>query len=63
MWSRLRLTEDDNVRHCDVCDQDVFRCSTEEELRQRALKNQCVALFDDAALEMTLGRPDRYDDR
>lgn len=43
-WYDLMPTEDKNVRHCHECEQNVFLCYTEDEMKSRARKSQCVAL-------------------
>jgi hypothetical protein len=58
-WADLQPTNDKLVRHCDVCEKDVFYCYTKDELQERASKNQCVAFNDYGESPMTLGLPDQ----
>jgi len=55
-WMELQSTENQFVRFCDACDQNVFYCHTKEELNERASKNQCVA-FANIDEGPTLGVP------
>jgi uncharacterized protein (TIGR02996 family) len=43
-WQQLRPTEDATVRHCDVCKQNVYHCSTMWEAREHAGQGHCVAV-------------------
>lgn len=50
-WSSLRGTSDENVRFCEVCQQEVYYCRTPEEVAQRAIRRHCVA-YDSPAPEI-----------
>lgn len=43
-WEGLRETADSDVRLCESCLKEVFRCHTEEEVAARAQRGECVAL-------------------
>jgi len=64
-WQGLRPTEDDSVRFCEACQQNVHYCDTIVEARRHAWAGRCVAIDlgvirreDDLEPEqMWLGRP------
>ncbi len=43
-WENLEPTDDNRVRHCDTCDQNVYYCRSVADARGRALGGQCVAI-------------------
>jgi hypothetical protein len=43
MWAELSLTASADVRHCTVCDCDVFFCQTDEETIKHAKAGHCIA--------------------
>ncbi|MCI0463238.1 MAG: TIGR02996 domain-containing protein [Gemmataceae bacterium] len=43
-WNNLQLTDDESIRHCSQCDQDVYYCHTTAEARQHAASGHCVAV-------------------
>jgi hypothetical protein len=44
-WESLQPTRDPMVRHCFTCLKSVYRCDSEEELRQHVVEGKCVALM------------------
>lgn len=61
VWENLAPTEDETVRHCTECDQNVHLCTTDEETLVHARAGHCIArqLPDESELvEMWLGRMD-----
>jgi hypothetical protein len=42
-WNELSPTASDGVRHCGVCDCDVFFCTTDEETIEHAKAGHCIA--------------------
>ncbi len=48
-WDEMLPTNDDGIRHCPACDEDVVYCSTIEQARTQAELGGCVAL--DIAVE------------
>lgn len=58
-WDYLAPTNDPNVRACDVCLKNVYRCDSHEEVARHATLSHCVALFggpaDDRAGHITMG--------
>ena len=64
-WESLDATADPELRHCQDCQEQVFRCHTVSEVAARARAGQCVfvpAEIEDAATAKGtsgfLGRPD-----
>lgn len=45
VWDSLRITEDPEIRFCEVCSQNVYFCLTIEKAKARARDGQCVALL------------------
>jgi hypothetical protein len=43
-WSDLTRTQEDGIRHCSVCDKNVYLCKTEAELFVAIIENRCVAI-------------------
>ena len=44
LWSKMKETEDQDVRHCDVCDRNVHLCNTMEDVHFHASKGDCIAV-------------------
>jgi hypothetical protein len=44
-WETLNPTEQDGVRFCGVCNEQVFLCETDEEMIAHAKAGHCVAKF------------------
>jgi hypothetical protein len=60
IWSELNPTPSAQVRHCTVCDCDVFFCNSDEETIVHAKAGHCIAreLPDEKELPLVyLGRP------
>ncbi|VAW94412.1 hypothetical protein MNBD_GAMMA23-2547 [hydrothermal vent metagenome] len=43
-WFELEESDDENIRYCNKCDQNVYFCKDEKELKQSIEKNRCVAI-------------------
>jgi hypothetical protein len=43
-WDEMGKTETENVRFCDACQKEVYRCDTDEELIRAIRSNLCVAI-------------------
>lgn len=43
LWSELSPTDAADVRHCAVCNRDVFFCQTDEETIEHAKAGHCIA--------------------
>jgi hypothetical protein len=43
-WERLEPTADPDVRRCDACRRDVFRCGTFAEAERHALAGDCISV-------------------
>ena len=56
-WAYLQTTEDDNVRFCDSCQQQVFFCKTDDELLIAIKNNRCVSIESLENLEIFVGKP------
>jgi hypothetical protein len=52
LWPSLSTTLDPEIRHCQVCDQDVFFCATREETVQRGREGRLVARDEPARSEL-----------
>jgi hypothetical protein len=50
MWIELEPTHDVNVRHCDVCQQNVTFCCTSDRLRQLLIAGKRTAYIDPSTL-------------
>lgn len=64
-WAGLQPTGDPNVRHCEKCERQVYRCSNEQQANARALAGECIAVAPEMARAqatdgpaMFVGRPD-----
>lgn len=42
-WSRMRVIDDPYVRFCEICQRNVYLCSTIEESQEIARNSECVA--------------------
>jgi|ERR1051326_1258452 hypothetical protein len=42
-WSELAQTNSSDVRHCSVCERDVYLCTTDEQTIQHAKAGDCIA--------------------
>ena len=59
-WSELQDDGKLDSRFCDVCEQRVYLCVTDDELRTRAAAGECVVIFRvRAASSKTTSRPKR----
>jgi hypothetical protein len=59
-WSELTPTTSADIRHCAVCDCNVFFCKTDEETIQHAKAAHCIARElpdDDNLLQVYVGQP------
>ncbi len=46
-WQDLLVDPDtDRIRFCRVCQEDVYRCENDEELREALMNDHCVALVE-----------------
>jgi hypothetical protein len=68
-WSRLDETVDEDIRFCNVCSKNVYRCRTDEDLKRNGHLRHCIALKSNERelMGMSLPLPDReldddYDD-
>ncbi len=43
-WSALDRTDKSNVRFCHQCNENVYFCSSSEELREALVNDYCVAI-------------------
>lgn len=60
-WDALDATDKNDVRHCHVCDSDVFLCEDGKTLLDALFFDRCVAVkgkVSDQPREMLLGIPD-----
>ena len=61
IWAALEKTKRDNVRHCHVCDREVFHCEDGETLLDALRFDRCVAIegkIPDKPKEILVGIPD-----
>lgn len=61
-WNNLSPTDNADVRHCSVCKEKVYLCSTPENLVNLGRSGKCVAILPSHARSIThgyLGRPSR----
>jgi hypothetical protein len=59
-WDDLQATDSPGVRHCHVCAQDVFFCSSPEETIEHASAGRCIAREEPHRSELpglVVGRP------
>ena len=42
-WEALEATEAANVRRCEVCGENVYRCESPQDAEERAARGECVA--------------------
>ena len=68
-WSSLSTTEDENVKFCDTCNKDVYKCNSKEELDSNISNGRCIAIldataskYDDSDDEMLMGAVLPYSD-
>ncbi|MBD2579641.1 hypothetical protein [Oscillatoria sp. FACHB-1406] len=48
-WESLSSTDDENIRYCTVCSENVYNCSTPKDFVQYAKAGNCVALPNELA--------------
>ncbi len=63
-WGELQGAEYSRIRHCNSCNEDVYRCTTDEDIADAIKRNRCVAImpyFDESAQWQggLIGRIDR----
>jgi hypothetical protein len=51
-WRDLVPTDDNGVRYCNVCDQNVHACYTDAAVAAHANKGHCVAIMDGFGVEL-----------
>jgi hypothetical protein len=56
-WAELAATDQNTIRYCNECDQNVYFCHSVEELKRRTANQQCVAFCDADSHHDTLGLP------
>lgn len=44
LWNRLIPTNNDRVRHCPECNQDVYLALTEADMRRHGQQGHCIAV-------------------
>jgi uncharacterized protein (TIGR02996 family) len=70
-WADMRPTDDNNVRHCETCSQNVYFCDNLADAREHSQAGHCIAVDlgvirrdgDLRPRRMFLGRPSREDVR
>ena len=53
-WFELKPTNKHEVKHCNICNKDVFLCLEQSELNERIAGGVCVAFF------IEFDRPTRF---
>ena len=43
-WSKLKKTDDSNIKYCSGCSKLVYKCSNETEINRHINANHCVAI-------------------
>ena len=64
-WRSLQVTENNSVRFCDACQENVYYCTDKQEAEQHAHKGHCIAiakLAEGIASELTIAVDEQYDD-
>ena len=56
-WQKLQVTEDNSVRFCDTCQENVFYCTDKQEAEQHARQGHCIAI----AFELTTAVDEQYE--
>jgi hypothetical protein len=59
-WDVMTPTPFSDIRYCGVCQQNVLKCRTEEQLAWAIENNHCCAVekpVDDNQVEVTIGMP------
>ena len=58
-WESLQRTDQENVRHCSKCSEDVYFCESDEDSVSHAVNGDCIARFEpsDPSESITIGRP------
>ncbi len=41
-WDSLNRTDRQDVRHCAICDKNVYFCTNQDQLEAHAVQNHCV---------------------
>jgi hypothetical protein len=62
-WDEMTVSEDQCIRHCELCKKDVYYVSQPEELMEAIQLNRCVAIYDfNTTMRPTLGKVSSYDE-
>ena len=43
-WSGLKTTDDENIRFCDHCSENVYLCNSLEDVHQHAKEKHCISV-------------------
>ena len=57
-WQNLQVTENDTVRFCNACQENVYYCTDKPQAEQHARQGHCIAI----ASELTTAVDEQYDD-
>jgi len=58
-WFDLDITDDDAIRFCQKCRQNVYFCKNDKELKKAIKQDRCVAIFSGGNdISMTVGIPE-----
>lgn len=44
-WEILGKTKNSKIRHCTVCGEDVFYCTSKQEIVSALSNNKCIAIY------------------
>lgn len=50
-WAELALTNDNDIRYCNVCSKNIYAAFSNEQANELAKEGKCVAIMADEPLE------------
>ena len=56
-WNDMSETEDEKIKFCQSCQQEVVSCETDEELVVAIKRNKCVSIVTPYSISQILGMP------
>ena len=56
-WRILDKNNDENIRHCQECNKDVFKAKNMKEMEKITSEGNCIAYFNDRK-EILVGKPE-----
>ena len=61
-WKNLKKTDDSQIRFCNECSKNVYRCKTADEMDEHVKLNHCIAVNEPEMPMGLIAGPEPFDD-